>query len=709
MDDTESPHRSGPGGQADPERPRRVFEVFEAVVELEAPAQRAYLARVAADEPSVAAEVEALLRYDRGDEHLKQLIGDAAASVLGSGMAPGATVGAYRLVGELGHGGMGTIWLAVRDDDAYRQQVAIKLLHGTASEDLQARFRAERQILASLEHPNIVRLLDGGATDDGTPYVVMEHVRGRPINRYCAEEARTTEERLELFCQVCAAVQHAHRHLIVHRDIKPTNILVDETGTPKLLDFGIAKLLGDSFVPEPPPETRTGAVMLTPLYASPEQIRGERITTATDVYALGVLLYELLTGRSPYRVKTQDPVEVARAVCVEDPLPPSTVVTTVVEGQGVPPPDGARLSRRLAGDLDNIVLMALRKEPAQRYGSALDLADDVRRHLERLPVTARPSTLRYRIGKFISRYRWQLAAAVIVAVVLLGATIVSVGQMRVAVQARATAERERGVALTQARRATYMAANARIDARNPLAALHLLWTVEADQRGWEWHYLWTRLDRSLAVIRAPDAVAAGLTPGGGQVVTLSGTGQVRWWSPEEEQATGRSEIVAGAIRHAVFALDGERVAIAYGPDGDHIAIWRLTPDRAPSRVFDRVVGAPVTGLGLSFSGEGLVATSRDSTWFRRHGVPEPTVWPYGSPGSPPAVAGDGQLAAVLSEAGRGTYRVLDPRAPARADTLVSRYVAGVAISPTGSQIAAGENDGVIRVRDGATQRTVLRL
>ncbi len=703
------------GSQVEPERWRRVCEVFDAAVEMEPSAQRAYLERVARDDPLVAAEVAPLLRHDHEDDDLRRLIGETAASLHASTAAPGSTIGAYRLVSELGYGGMGTVWLAVRDDDAYRQQVAIKLLRGTTNEELQARFRTERQILASLEHPNIARLLDAGTTDDGTPYVVMEYIRGRPIDRYCAEEELTTEQRLELFCQVCLAVQHAHRNLIVHRDIKPANILVDAAGTPKLLDFGIAKLLDASLLPQPAPETRTGATVLTPRYASPEQIRGEPIATTADVYALGVLLYELLTERRPYRLKTHDPLELARAVCEQEPLPPSTVVTTPPDDQSEPPPDAARLSRRLAGDLDNIVLMALRKEPPQRYGSVEDIANDVRRHLGRLPVTARPSTLRYRIGKFISRYRWGLTAAAATAVVMVAATIVSMTQMRAAVRARAIAEQERAVAVTQAKRATYMAANARIDARDPLAALRLLSTVAEAQRGWEWRYLWSRMDRSIAVVRAPDAAAAGLARGVNEIVTLSRDGEVRWWDPADERLIARSRVAATAIHRAVFTLDGRRVAIAHGRNGQRVSIWELTADRAASLVFDEdlvfdeEIAATVTGLAVSYSGRDLVVATRDATWFWRDGAREPTVWRYGHPRSRIAVAGNGGLAGIVAEVGRGSYRVLDPGAPARADVLVSRDVIGVAISPTGSLVAAGETDAVIRVRDGATNRTVRRL
>jgi serine/threonine protein kinase len=298
---------------------------------------------------------------------------------------------------------MGTVYRAVRDDDAFRKEVALKVVQrGLTSEYHRERFRQERQILAALDHPNVARLLDGGTTEDGRPYLVMEAVSGEPIDSYCARGNLALRERLELFRLVCAAVQYAHQNLIVHRDLKPANILVTLEGSPKLLDFGIAKLL-------PPehgsPATVTEFRALTPYYASPEQLRGDPITTASDVYSLGVLLYELLVGRRPFALEGRSTDEVIRLVCEAEPLRPSTAAR---KGATVPDASGAtldgaaptrtgggepglRLARQLRGDLDVIVLKALRKEPARRYGSALELAEDIRRYLTGLPIRARPT------------------------------------------------------------------------------------------------------------------------------------------------------------------------------------------------------------------------------------------------------------------------------------------------------------------------------
>src|SRR5262245_38725837 len=320
---------------------------------------------------------------------------------------------------------MGTVYLASRADDAFQKLVAIKVLkRGMDSEAIIRRFRHERQILAGLNHPNIAGLFDGGTTPEGLPYFAMEYVEGRSIVEYCESEKLDTSARLELFGKVCAAVQHAHQNLVIHRDIKPGNVLVTADGTPKLLDFGIAKLLNVDGEPNAAhAQTVAGMQLMTPEYASPEQVRGDVVTTATDVYSLGVVLYELLTGRRPYRLNSRAPAEIARVVCESVPDRPSTAVTKAPNrtdfddvATGADPNDTPtrvadtaraeslqvnRLRKRLAGDLDNIVLKALSKEPDRRYASVDLFAEDVRRHLAGLPVVARKDTLGYRASKFV--------------------------------------------------------------------------------------------------------------------------------------------------------------------------------------------------------------------------------------------------------------------------------------------------------------------
>ena len=345
-------------------------------------------------------------------------------------------LGAYKLVRRVGRGGMAAVFLAVRADEEYQKEVAVKLVQpGLDSQDVLNRFRNERQTLASLEHPNIVRLLDGGSAAEGLPFLVMEYVEGSPIDEYCDRHKLSVDERLRLFGEVCDAVQFAHEKLVIHRDLKPTNILVMADGTPKLLDFGIAKVLN----PESSQgwlATQTGLRCMTPAYASPEQTQGKPVTPQTDVYSLGVVLYELLTGHRPYRLTQHSPAEIERAICEQEPETPSTAVSRVEtdtssDGKTITrtpemvsltregEPD--RLRRRLRGDLDNIVLKALQKEPQQRYGSVAEFSQDIGRHLQHQPVKARPSTFAYRASKFVQRHKTEVSAAVAVLLVVFAA------------------------------------------------------------------------------------------------------------------------------------------------------------------------------------------------------------------------------------------------------------------------------------------------
>ena len=371
-------------------------------------------------------------------------------------------IGPYRLVNELGRGGMGTVYLAVRSDDSFQKRVALKVLkRGMDTDAIVRRFRNERQILASLDHPNISGLLDGGTTPDGLPYFAMEFVEGQPIDEYCEARHLDTTARLQMFMKICSAVQYAHQNLIIHRDIKPANVLVTADGTPKLLDFGIAKLLNPDLGGQTYAVTAEGAPLMTPEYASPEQVRGEVVTTATDVYSLGVLLYELLTGRRPYQLTSRTPAEIARVVCHSVPERPSTAVTrtgsgtinpeaitTAAEASQMPAGnperpkvrDPQRLRRRLAGDLDTIVLKALSKEPARRYASVDQFSEDIRRHLSGLPVTARKDTVGYRAAKFVGRNRTVVAAAALIVAALIAGIVGTSWQALAARRERARAE-----------------------------------------------------------------------------------------------------------------------------------------------------------------------------------------------------------------------------------------------------------------------------
>ncbi|HEX4666822.1 MAG TPA: serine/threonine-protein kinase, partial [Chthoniobacterales bacterium] len=412
------------------ERWGRVKKLFEAVIDLDPNQRAAFVERECGGDEALRSEIESLLESDeQTDGFIEQpafeiprdLFPDAREEQLAN-----RQFGPYHVIREIGRGGLGAVYLAARSDDEYRKEVAIKVIRrGLDTEDILRRFRNERQILAQLDHPNIARLIDGGTTDDGLPYFVMEYVKGEPIHTFCDAQALPTAARLHLFRKVCAAVTYAHQNLVIHRDLKPSNILVTQDGEPKLLDFGIAKLLtaeNELFT-----QTLPGLRVMTPEYASPEQVKGDRITTASDVYSLGVLLYQLLTGQLPYRLKTRSAEEIGRAITEQEPERPSTAAAI-------------RNQKSFKGDLDNIVLMAMRKLPGRRYASAGQFSEDIRRHLEGLPVIARKDTAAYRASKFVNRHRLGVAAAALVLLSLVGGIVATLMEVRSTQRERSKAE-----------------------------------------------------------------------------------------------------------------------------------------------------------------------------------------------------------------------------------------------------------------------------
>ncbi len=417
-----------------PERWQQVKDLLQSVLEQPTEEQTSFLNHAAGRDDSLRLEVESLLEFQDGNENFietsaLEITARSVGAEAQDEMA-GAQIGPFQVEREIGRGGMGAVYLAQQNDNHYQRQVAIKIIkRGMDSDEIVRRFRNERQILANLTHPNIAGLYSGGTTDSGLPFFVMEYVAGKPINEYCAAQDLSIEERLKLFRTICSAISYAHQNLVIHRDLKPTNILVTDDGVPKLLDFGIAKLLKAD---DEAPLTETMLRVMTPEYASPEQARGERMTTASDVYSLGVVLYELLTGQRPYRLKNCLPHEIAQIISERVPARPSTAISPVEDmpegaaSTSTTQPTGkdrpaelAKLRRSLRGDLDNIVLMAIRKDPARRYQSVEQFSEDIRRHLERLPVRARKDTFDYRASKFIRRNRLGVAAAAVVIVVLL--------------------------------------------------------------------------------------------------------------------------------------------------------------------------------------------------------------------------------------------------------------------------------------------------
>jgi len=412
----------------DAERWQRLSPLLDALLELPAEMRSEHLAALRREDPALADELEALLALEDGDAgFLAEPIVDVP-----NGARPGARIGPYRLDRLIGEGGMGQVWLAARADGLYERKVALKLLRaGFADPKLRQRFDREREILARFAHPYIARLLDAGIDRDGQPYLALEYVDGEPITSYCQSRQLDIAARLDLFRQVCEAVSHAHANLIVHRDLKPSNIMVTPAGHVRLLDFGIAKLL--DVEPLPLEATRTGVRAFTLHYAAPEQIRGEPVTTMTDVYSLGVVLYELLTGSKPYRLKRQTDAEWEEAILAGEPLRPSQAAARACE-DAARPYSPARLARELAGDLDNITLKALAKRPEQRYVSAEAMSQDLLCYLRGRPVLARGESFGYRSRKYLHRHRWALGAATLVLAVMVTALTVVGWQARQALR-----------------------------------------------------------------------------------------------------------------------------------------------------------------------------------------------------------------------------------------------------------------------------------
>lgn len=435
----------------------RVGEIFDAALR-ESPERRAEFVKVACDgDREMEADVLSLLAsHDVAGEFLEP--GSVPIEMPTGGIpdAPkaGQTIGSWKVIRPLAEGGMGVVYLVEREDGQYQQRGALKFIrHGLATDEMVRRFRRERQILASLDHPNMARLLDGGTTEEGLPWLVMEYVDGVGLYEWCSEHAPTLRARLRLFLSLCGAVEAAHRRLVLHRDIKPGNVLITADGSPRLLDFGVAKIFSrEGLGTVPGADLTTLHAPLTPEYASPEQLRGDEVGTASDVYSLGVLLYELITGVRPYPTRAEGAAELVRTVLERDPIRPSTAVvgTRVTKSaadtgtRALPrPPTGgpAALGRALSGDLDNIVLKALSKETSRRYGSVEELAADLRRYLDGRPVEARPSTWSYRASKFVRRNRTAVAMGSVALIAIIAGAAFSLWNARVAEEQRRVAER----------------------------------------------------------------------------------------------------------------------------------------------------------------------------------------------------------------------------------------------------------------------------
>ena len=530
------------------------------------------------------ARVEALLgahpkgsEFFRNPEFLKKAVDSATPPV---DRDLGQRVGAYTLTRMLAEGGMGRVYLAQRADADFEQMVAVKLIHaGMDSGIILSRFRIERQLLARLAAPGIARLVDGGSTVDGRPYIVMEYVDGLHIDRYCDERGLAVRERLQLFLSVCEAVQYAHRNLVVHRDLKPGNILIDKSGQPKLLDFGIAKILDPSESDAGDGATATALGLMTPRYASPEQLRGESVTTATDVYSLGVILYELLTGVSPYLKTSGSFAEIFRCVCEQEPPLPSVAVLRqgAVRGDPSPRAETRRLAHLLAGDLDTIAVKALRKEPERRYAAVDEMAEDIRRHLGGLTVRARPDTVRYRVSRFARRNKILVGSLITVFMTLTLGLGASLALYRRAEHARVREVLQHAEAERVAYRSNLLAAESSIRTNRLFEARQQLTTAPEHLRGWEWRHLFARLDRSLLSIPAHAAAVTVVawSPDGGTVYTCSEDRTLAMW----DARTGASRGTLGPFERVPRCLATTAAHIAIGFDGGEASVFTLSGTR----------------------------------------------------------------------------------------------------------------------------------
>src|SRR5262245_24764442 len=706
---------------------RKVRNLFEEALELEPRARAEFLASRSDGDDQVHARVTQMLRdHDEAADFLERPLGINASAVAladESRQAAGRMIGPYRIVREIGRGGMSMVYLAERADDVYRKHVAVKLVWPSfMTGEVERRFRQERRILARLDHPNIARLHDGGVTEDGCQYLVMEYVEGEPITGFCDSHKLSITERLKLFQQICAAVQYAHDNLIVHRDLKPSNILVASDETVKLLDFGIAKLLDPALLGiEDSPPSQTGFHAMTPEYASPEQACGENITTASDVYSHGVVLYELLTGHRPYRIRSRTPHEAAQVISEEEPPPPSVVVSRTVE---VPGDDGLigrahstrhvsetregkpeRLRARLQGDLDDIVLKALRKEPQSRYRSAGDFNEDIARHMAGKPVAARKGTLIYLTTRYVRRHKAGVVAATFVLLTLLGAIVYFVREARIAAaQAR---WQLRLLYAADMRQAGQDLVDRNLERARELVERYLSHSDpqwDDRWRGFEWYFLWKALHTESVRLQHSTTVAElAITPDGKKLFTALQNGKIEVWDVSASRMEGVFADLQEPILGLALSRDGKRLAA--GGERGLVKVWDIATGR---NVFDKLVHGDtrIRTVALSPDG-GLLATGGDDAAARLwrtdseellHKFEFAGKWVRTVQFSP-----DGKILAVGGP-GNMTVRLYDVNTSKLSATLhgSAADILHLSFSDDGRYLTAGARDGYVRLWDVAS-------
>jgi len=693
----------------------RLSALWDELIEM-APAERdTWLAALEGSDPKAASLLRALsASQDESRERrfleTRDLVASHVASLVEADRGLiGREFGPYRVLALLGHGGMGGVWLAERADGLFTRQVALKLIHpALKSRVMSERFAREREILASLNHPNIARLIDAGFAEDGQPYLAIDYVSGTPLTSYCDERGLAIRERLELFRQVLGAVQYAHAHLVIHRDLKPANILVTEEGQVQLLDFGIAKLLSEGEAKETE-LTQLGGRALTPDYAAPEQIAGAPITTAADVYALGVMLYELLTGERPYKLTRDSRGALEEAILEADPVAPSRVA--LKEAAAVRSTTAAKLASTLRGDLDTIVVKALKKSPAERYATANAFGEDLARYLRGDVVLAQPDSVAYRAFKFVRRHRVGIAVASVIMLTLAGGLAATSYEARIA-------SAERDAALDARSRALTQTAAARVAAADVPGGLGIILEIVALQRPTE-----SYAPQALSVFqeaRAADAQILAITghkdtvrsiafsPDGRRLVTASSDKSARIWDAETGREILRLGGHTGGVGSAVFSPDGGRVATA-------------SSDRT-ARIWDASTGREIAVLSghtdrvrcVTFSPDGrqLATAANDKTarvWDAAtgetimvlRGHTEVLTWVAFSP--------DGRRLVTASH--DKTARIWDA-ATGRQLTLLSGHtglVTSAVFSPDGRRVATSSFDKTARIWDAATGRAITEL
>jgi len=629
----------------------------------------------------------------------------------------GGRVGKYRLLRLIGRGGMGSVFLAARDDDEFRKNVAVKLVNTVwGNEEVAQRFRRERQILAKLEHPNIARLLDGGTTKDKVAFLVMEYISGVPITEYCKARCKTTKQILKIFLKVCAAVKYAHQNLIIHRDLKPNNILVTADGTVKLLDFGVAKLLQPDLLDVSSNFTQ-GANILTPNYASPEQLKGETITTASDVYSLGVLLYELLSGSRPYDLKDKSLPEILRVISEEVPPKPSETERQMREQMPRPTLTDSGLHaltgirRSLRGDVDNICMKALAKERTERYQTVEALATDINRHLESLPILARRPSTWYHTSKYVKRHRLGVAALSVIVILLLGWLTIAVWQRNVA---RKEAELNR-------RRAYSADMNLGMQAYERANLTRLKDILAHYQntefsRNWEYRFLQNPTNPKAQLLVIPhvtDVWDVAFSPDSKLLATACADGFVRIYQVPQGKLLTTTATKEPNIWRVRFSPDGKSLGTASGDaNSTSVKVWNV----ASGTETLSLIGHTARVRAIDFSPDGkLIATgSRDGT-IRIWSALDGREWKrFGVERAPAAVetedldfTPDGARLIAASRNTSKIWEVPSGRILFKFDETSTRITS--AVSPDGKRFALGGLEARIQIFDSKTVKLVMEI